>query len=51
MSENSKNRVKETDSGSIAIEDQNPRLLLAAILSTHLTDNRLIPEQSITYTK
>ena len=47
MSENSKNRVKETDSGSIAIEDQNPRLLLAAILSTHLTNNRLGAEHNL----
>jgi Zinc knuckle len=47
MSENSKNRVKETDSGSIAIEQQDPRLLLTAILATHLTDNRLGAEHNL----
>jgi hypothetical protein len=47
MSENSKSRVKETDTGSIAIEDQDPRLLLSAILSTHLTDNRLGAEHNL----
>jgi hypothetical protein len=39
MSESSKTRVKETDNGSIAIENQDPRLLLSAILATHLTDD------------
>ena len=47
MSENSKNRVKETDAGSIAIEEQDPRLLLTAILATHLTDNRLGAEHNL----
>jgi hypothetical protein len=47
MSENSKNRVKETDAGSIAIEEQDPRLLLTAILATDLTDNRLGAEHNL----
>jgi hypothetical protein len=47
MSENSKNRVKEIDAGSIAIEEQDPRLLLTAILAAHLTDNRLGAEHNL----
>jgi hypothetical protein len=47
ISENSKNRVKETDTGAIAMEQQDPRLLLSAILSTHLTDNRLGAEHNL----
>ena len=47
MSDNSKNRVKETDIGSIAMQDQDPRLLLSAILATHLTDNRLGAEHNL----
>jgi Zinc knuckle len=45
--ENSKNRIKETDTGAIAMEQQDPRLLLSAILSTHLTDNRLGAEHNL----
>jgi hypothetical protein len=47
ISENSKNRVKETDTGAIAMEQQDPRLLLSAILSTDLTDNRLGAEHNL----
>jgi hypothetical protein len=47
ISENSKNRIKETDTGAIAMEQQDPRLLLSAILSTHLTDNRLGAEHNL----
>jgi Zinc knuckle len=47
ISENSKNRVKETDTGAIAMEQLDPRLLLSAILSTHLTDNRLGAEHNL----
>ena len=41
ISEASKNRIKETVTGSEAMETHDPRLLLQAIISTHLTDNRL----------
>jgi hypothetical protein len=41
ISEASKNRIKETATGSEAMETHDPRLLLQAIISTHLTDNRL----------
>jgi Zinc knuckle len=41
MSENSKNRVKETVRGTSALEKHDPRELLGAILSTHMGDNRL----------
>jgi hypothetical protein len=47
MSESFKNRVKETDNGAIAMENQDPRLLLSAILATHLTDNRLGAEHNL----
>ena len=47
MSENSKNRIKETDAGIIAMMQQNPRLQLPAILSSHLTDNRLGAEHNL----
>jgi hypothetical protein len=47
MSESSKNRVKETDNRAIAIENQDPRLLLSAILVTHPTDNRLGTEHNL----
>jgi hypothetical protein len=47
MSESSKNRVKETDAGIVAMLQQNPRLLLSAIISTHLTDNRLRAEHNL----
>jgi uncharacterized membrane protein YgcG len=47
MSESSKNRIKETDAGIVAMTQQNPRLLLIAILSTHLTDNRLGAEHNL----
>jgi hypothetical protein len=47
MSESSKTRMKETDNGSIAMENQDPRLLLSAILATHLTDNRLGAEHNL----
>jgi hypothetical protein len=47
ISENSKNRIKETDVGAIAMEQQDSRLLLSAILSTHLTDNRLGAEYNL----
>jgi hypothetical protein len=47
MSDNSKNRVKETDMGAIAIDEQEPRLLLSSILATHLTDNRLGAEHNL----
>ena len=47
MPDNSKNRVKETDGGIIAMEQQDPKLLLSAVLATHLTDNRLGAAQSI----
>jgi hypothetical protein len=47
MSESSKNRVKETDNRAIAMENQGPRLLLSAILATHLTDNRLGAEHNL----
>ena len=36
MFESSKTRVKETDNGAIAMENQDPRLLLSAILATHV---------------
>lgn len=41
MSNNSKNRIKDIDIGLIAMTDQDRRLLLSAILATHLIDNRL----------
>jgi hypothetical protein len=47
ISENSKNRIKETDAGAIAVEQQDPRILLSAILSTHLTGNRLGAEHNL----
>jgi hypothetical protein len=47
MSESSKNRIKETDTGIVAMLQQNPRLLLSAIISTHLTDNRLGAEHNL----
>ena len=47
MSESSKIRIKETDAGIVAIMQQNPRLLLSAIISTHLTDNRLGAEHNL----
>jgi hypothetical protein len=47
ISENSKNRIKETDAGAIAMEQQDPRIQLSAILSTHLTDNRLRAEHNL----
>jgi hypothetical protein len=47
ISENSKNRIKGTDAGSIAMEQQDPQLLLSAIFSTHLTDNRLGAEHNL----
>jgi uncharacterized membrane protein YgcG len=45
--ENLKKRVKETDAGATAMEQQDPRLLLSAILSTHLADNRLRAEHNL----
>lgn len=39
--------MKETDSGIIAVQDQNPRLILSAILVTHLADNRLGAEHNL----
>jgi hypothetical protein len=47
MSESSKTRLKETDNGSIAMENQDLRLLLSAILATHLTDNRSGAEHNL----
>jgi hypothetical protein len=47
MLENSKSRIKETDTSIIAMEQQNPRLILSALLSTHLTDNRLHAEHNL----
>ena len=47
MSEDKRMRVKGTNSGSIAIEEQNQRLLLSTILSTHSTDNRLGAEHNL----
>jgi Zinc knuckle len=41
ISEASKNRIRETVTGSEAMETHDPRLLLQAIISTHMTDNRL----------
>ena len=41
ISKASKNRIKETVTGSEAMESHDPRLLLQAIISAHLTDNRL----------
>jgi hypothetical protein len=41
ISEASKNRIKETVTEGEAMETHDPRLLLQAIISTHLTDNRL----------
>jgi hypothetical protein len=47
MSESSKNRVKETDNGAIAMQEEDPRMLLSVILATHLTDNRLGAEHNL----
>jgi hypothetical protein len=41
ISEAFENRIKETVTGREAMETHNPRLLLQAIISTHLADNRL----------
>lgn len=46
MSDTSKNRVKETEDGSEAIETNNPLQLLSAIISTHMADNRLGAEHN-----
>jgi hypothetical protein len=47
ISEASKNRIRETVTGSEAMETHDPRLLLQAIISTHLTDNRLGAEHNL----
>jgi hypothetical protein len=47
MSDTSKNRVKETEDGSEAIETNNPLQLLSAIISTHMSDNRLGAEHNL----
>ena len=47
MSENSKNRTKESAAGIVAMLQQNPTLLLSAIISTHLTDDRLGAEHNL----
>jgi hypothetical protein len=47
ISENSKNSVKETDSGAIVIEQQDPRLLLSYQLTLLTTDS----EQNTIYTR
>ena len=41
MSESSKNRVSETGDGATAMESEDPRGLLAAIIVTHMHDSRL----------
>lgn len=46
MSEESKNRVKETEDGAESIETNNPLQLLSAIISTHMTDSRLGAEHN-----
>lgn len=47
MSENSKNRIKETIAGNTSLENHDPRRLLHAIISTHMTDNRLDAEHNL----
>ena len=47
MGESSKNRVRETAIGIEAMEEQEPRKLLQAILATHLGDSRLGAEHHL----
>jgi Zinc knuckle len=47
ISQASKDRIKETEAGEEAVETQDPRTLLSAILSTHMTDNRLGAEHNL----
>jgi hypothetical protein len=37
MSDESKNRVKETEDGAESMETNNPLQLLSAIISTHIS--------------
>jgi hypothetical protein len=46
MSDESKNRIKETEDGAESMETNNPLQLLSAIISTHMTDNRLGAEHN-----
>ena len=41
MSESSKNRVSEISEGAVAMESEDPKGLLAAIIVTHMHDSRL----------
>lgn len=47
MSDNSKNRVKETQDGMESMETNDPLQLLSAIIATHMTDNRLGAEHNV----
>jgi hypothetical protein len=42
ISQASKDRIKETEAGEEAVGTQDPRTLLSAILSTHVTDNQFV---------
>lgn len=47
MSETSKAKIRETQSGIEAMTEEDPLLLLASIISTHLADPRLGTEQNL----
>lgn len=47
ISDNSKNRIKETEDGAGATLTHDPLQLLSAIISTHMSDNRLGAEHNL----
>jgi hypothetical protein len=47
ISDSSKNRIRESESGLRAIANQDPRDLLVAVYGTHMSDNRMDPEENL----